>query len=86
MVMLIPSTIFMGLNQICRTTVMGLGKQKTLMVTSIIDGLIGLGLTLLLVRRFGIYGFILGNCLQDMLAFSLNFFFCIFYLKKEATK
>ncbi len=81
MVMLIPSVIFLGINQICRTTVMGLGKQKTLMATSILDGAVGLLLTLLLASRYGIYGFIAANCLQDLLAFTVNFIICIICLK-----
>lgn len=82
MVLLIPSIIFLGLSQTARTLLNGLGKQKTLMVTSIVDGSFGLILTYILVWRFGIYGFILGNCLQDFLAFIINFFICIKELKK----
>ncbi len=82
MVLLIPSIIFLGLSQTARTLLNGLGKQKTLMVTSIIDGSFGLILTYILVWRFGIYGFIIGNCLQDFLAFIINFFLCIKELKK----
>lgn len=36
--MLIPSVIFLGLSQVSKTVLNGLGKQKTLMITSIIDG------------------------------------------------
>jgi len=82
MVMLIPSIIFLGLSQIARTLLNGLGKQKTLMATSIVDGCFGLGLTYILVWRFGIYGFILGNCIQDFLAFIINFSLCIKEIKK----
>ena len=82
MVLLIPSIIFLGLSQTARTLLNGLGKQKTLMVTSIVDGSFGLILTYILVWRFGIYGFILGNCIQDFLAFIINFFICIKELKK----
>lgn len=82
MVMLIPSIIFLGLSQVSRTLLNGLGKQKTLMVTSVVDGCFGLGLTYFLVWRFGIYGFILGNCIQDFLAFVINFSLCIREIKK----
>lgn len=77
MVMLIPSIIFLGLSNVSRTLLNGLGKQKTLMVTSIVDGMFGLILTFFLARSFGIYGFILGNCIQDLLAFLLNFTLCL---------
>ncbi len=83
MVMLIPSVIFLGLSQVSRTTLNGLGKQKTLMVTSVIDGSLGLLLTYILVWRFGIYGFVLGNCIQDLLAFIINFSLCLHYIKKS---
>jgi len=79
--MLIPSVIFLGLSQVSRTTLNGLGKQKTLMVTSVIDGSLGLLLTYILVWRFGIYGFVLGNCIQDLLAFIINFSLCLHYIK-----
>lgn len=82
MVMLIPSIIFLGLSQVARTILNGLGKQKTLMVTSIIDGCFGFLLTYFLVRKFGIYGFILGNCVQDFLAFIINFILCFKEIKK----
>lgn len=81
MVMLVPCVLFSGINQVCSSTLSGLGKQKTLMITSIIDGSVGLLLTLLLVRSFGIYGFILGNCIQDLLAFAVNFYICLRCLK-----
>lgn len=81
MVMLIPSVIFLGLSQVLRTMLNGLGKQKTLMITSVIDGSLGLLLTYILVWRFGIYGFVLGNCIQDFLAFIMNFFICIYHIK-----
>ena len=82
MVMLIPSIIFLGLASVSRTLLNGIGKQKTLMVTSILDGFFGLLLTFFLARSFGIYGFIIGNCVQDMLAFVLNFSLCVRYMKK----
>ncbi len=82
MVMLIPSIIFLGLSQVARTVLNGLGKQKTLMVTSIVDGCFGFLLTFFLVTRFGIYGFILGNCIQDFLAFIINFILCFRAIKK----
>ena len=82
MVMLIPSIIFLGLSQVARTILNGLGKQKTLMITSIIDGAFGLSLTFFLVRKFGIYGFILGNCTQDFLAFIINFSLCFKEIKR----
>ena len=82
MVMLIPSIIFLGLSLVARTVLNGLGKQKTLMVTSIVDGCFGFLLTLFLVTKFGIYGFILGNCIQDFLAFTINFFLCFNAIKK----
>ncbi|MBR2860554.1 MAG: oligosaccharide flippase family protein [Clostridia bacterium] len=83
MVMLVPSVIFLGLSHMCRTTLNGIGKQKTLMVTSIIDGAFGVILTFLLARKFGIYGFVMGNCIQDALAFLINFSLCISYFRKE---
>ena len=83
MVMLIPSVIFLGLSQVSRTMLNGLGKQKTLMVTSVIDGFFGLLLTYILVWRFGIYGFVVGNCIQDLLAFIINFSLCLRYIKKS---
>ena len=82
MVMLIPSVIFLGLSQVSRTVLNGLGKQKTLMVTSTVDGALGLLLTYILVWRFGIYGFILANCIQDLLAFIMNFSICIYQIKR----
>lgn len=82
MVMLIPSIIFLGLSQVARTVLNGLGKQKTLMITSIIDGSIGFILTVVLASKFGIYGFILGNCIQDLLAFITNFILCFIAIKK----
>lgn len=69
MVMLIPSVLFSGLNQVSSTMLNGLGRQKRLMINNIIDGCLGLLLTYLLVWRFGIYGFVVGNCIQDILAF-----------------
>ncbi len=81
MVLLIPSVIFLGLSQVSRTVLNGLGKQKTLMVTSTVDGFVGLILTYIFVWRFGIYGFILANCIQDLLAFVLNFSICLCRIK-----
>ncbi len=82
MVMLIPSVIFLGLSQVSRTVLNGLGKQKTLMLTSVIDGSVGLILTYILVWRFGIYGFVVGNCIQDILAFILNFSLYLYHIRK----
>ncbi len=82
MVMLIPSVIFLGLSQVSRTVLNGLGKQKTLMVTSTVDGFFGLSLTYIFVWRFGIYGFILANCLQDLLAFVMNVSLCVYHIKR----
>jgi O-antigen/teichoic acid export membrane protein len=81
MVMLIPSVIFLGLSQVSRTALNGLGKQKTLMITSTVDGALGLFLTYIFVWRFGIYGFILANCIQDFLAFIMNFSICLYQIK-----
>ena len=81
MVMLIPSVIFLGLSQVSRTVLNGLGKQKTLMLTSVVDGGVGLILTYILVWRFGIYGFVIGNCVQDFLAFLMNFTICLYQIK-----
>lgn len=82
MVMLIPSVVFLGLSQVSRTVLNGLGKQKTLMITSTVDGALGLLLTYIFVWRFGIYGFILANCIQDFLAFFMNFSICLYQIKK----
>lgn len=82
MVVLIPSVIFLGLSQVSRTVLNGLGKQKTLMLTSTVDGMFGLLLTYIFVWRFGIYGFILANCIQDLLAFIMNFSICLYQIKR----
>ena len=82
MIMLIPSIIFLGLNHSVRMVLSGLGKQKALMTTAIIDGAIGLILTCILVRFFGIYGFIFGNVLQDTLAFIINLCLYFKYINK----
>jgi len=81
MVMLIPSVIFLGLSQVSRTVLNGLGKQKTLMITSVVDGAFGLVLTYILVWKFGIYGFVAGNCIQDFIAFVINFLICTHQIK-----
>ena len=81
MVMLIPSVLFLGPKIICATVINGLGKQKTLMISSIIDGITGLALTYILVGKFGIYGFILANCLQDITAFAVHFVLCKRFIK-----
>ena len=83
MVMLIPSVLFSGLNQVSGTMLNGLGRQKRLMINNIIDGCLGLLLTYLLVWRFGIYGFVVGNCIQDILAFLMNFSSAVHFIKKE---
>ncbi len=82
MVMLIPSVLFTGINQVCASTLSGMGRQKTLMAISIIDGCIGLLLTVLLAGTFGIYGFIIGNGIQDALAFLMYIFSLIRWRKK----
>jgi Na+-driven multidrug efflux pump len=51
------------------------------MLTSVVDGGVGLILTYILVWRFGIYGFVIGNCVQDLLAFLMNFTICLYQIK-----
>lgn len=85
-VLLIPCTLFCGMKQICACTLNGLGRQVSLTVLSVLDGVFGLVLTLLLVGKYGIYGFIFGNCVQDFFAFILTFGFCVKYIKKGESK
>lgn len=85
MVLLIPSVIFLGLKQICATTLNGLGRQKELTFASVLDGVCGLALTFILAQKFGIYGFIAANCLQDIAAFAVHFILCKKHIKGEIT-
>ena len=85
-VMLIPSVMFSGINQVCSSVLNGLGKQRVVMTNCIIDGIIGLFLTFVLVGKFGIYGFIAGNCIQDAAAFITNFICAMHFIRKEAQK
>lgn len=86
MVLLIPSVIFLGLKQICATTLNGIGRQKALTFASVLDGVLGLLLTFVLARKAGIYGFIGANCLQDIAAFAVHFILCAKYIKKGESK
>lgn len=85
-VLLIPCALFCGMKQICSATLNGLGRQKWVAVLSIADGTLGLLLTLLLAGKYGIYGFIAGNCVQDLIAFALSFALCVKFIKKGEIK
>lgn len=72
MICLIPSVISLGTAQMFSCALTGMGKTKITFALSVADGLLGLALTVLLAGKYGIYGFIFANCVQDVMALILN--------------
>ena len=86
MIALLPSVLCLGPAQMFSSALTGMGKVKNVFYLSVADGAIGFVLTFFLASSFGIFGFILANCLQDILALLLNSITFFYFIKKEESK
>lgn len=74
MLMLAPSTLFSGLNQVGSTILNALGREGKTFKINLASALISLLLTFLLTPVLGIPGYILATTIQGVLTFGMVFF------------
>lgn len=83
MLALLPSVLCLGPAQMFSSALTGMGKVKNVLYLSVADGATGFLLTFILASKFGIFGFIAANCLQDILALLLNAVTFFYFIKKD---
>jgi len=70
-ILMVSSFVFLPIRGVALPLLMGLGKPKTPAIASVVAGLLNLGLSVLLIRPFGLAGVAVGTAIPNVLFASL---------------